>query len=482
MQPSLQEQLCLCAGMIDKGSMRSLAIELPSNRFHYGPGGKMGQEHCLIYEAMITVFRGNKDVNIGSVAVALGPNLSHIGGEAYLRTIVTALDGLNINSLRGLPQWAEVVDTSGQLYLLRDSLSNHLDGLKDIPEVLASMEHPHEYIVEIIRELGDIHQAKTEYESINILAARFREQHSKEARGHAITWLPIGWEATKRFKILPYKSLFVLQGLSSIGKSQLLIQFVLGAAMNLKINNIPGVCLLNTFEMSADAYTKRMIGCLSGLDMRSSLVSTPGSAEYNRVMEISEFLEELPIVISDAIMTTGDMSIQVNNMAAQHGTVHVLGIDFAELVGNKDNGSEEQRVSSIFRGSQQIAHSGPCVILVSQVSIEKGSSSKIAGPWGTRYSRAGWHTADIMGEVYNPPSMRANPGIDFVLPDNLPDGDHAYLLIIKNKDGPLGWIKLNWEPTCTQFSDPLLGQQVGLYYNFNELRTEFRAKKDREDF
>ena len=150
MQISLQERLCLCAGMVDKNSMRALAVELPPNRFHYGPGGKLGSEHRLIYEAMTSLFRRGEDVNIGSVAIELGPNLSHIGGEAYLEHVVTTFDGLNIESLRGLPKWAEAVDTSGQLYLLRATLKDHAEELEDVPEVLSRMDRPQEYVMEIM--------------------------------------------------------------------------------------------------------------------------------------------------------------------------------------------------------------------------------------------------------------------------------------------------------------------------------------------
>ena len=51
---------------------------------------------------------------------------------------------------------------------------------------------------------------------------------------------------------------------------------------------------------------------------------------------------------------------------------------------------------------------------------------------------------EIGGIIYNPPQMR-RAGYTFQIPSYLPDADHAYLVIGKNKDGKTGWVKLNWE-------------------------------------
>lgn len=485
MQPALQEKLCLCAGFKSDEAMRSLATELVPTRFNYGPGNQIGVEHRLIYEAMLQVFERGEDVNIASVAAELGVNLKHIGGEAYLFDITQTMEQLNIESLRGLPRWAEIVDASGQLFMLKSSLSDYTESLEDIPGALDRIANPGEYIIDLIEDLGNIHKAKTDYEHIRTASARFRENFTSEARGEAVSWLPIGWESTKRYKILPYDSMVVITGLSSIGKSQLMAQFILGAAINLKIGGIPGVCLINTYEMPNEIYVQRMATALSGVDINSEEALTVGSSEYYKLMEASEFLEDMPIYTSDADMSTGDITIQANAMMAQHKNVHVVGVDYSELVPDKTGNSEEQRVANVFRNCKRLAQSlGPSVIVLSQVTGEAfNSSSRIAGAWGTRYTKVGWHAADLEIELYNPVQMR-QMSMSFTLPDHLPDSEHAYLLIQKNKNGPLGYVKLNWTPECTRLTDPAMisfGGKKWLYRNLDQVWKDFK-RKERADF
>jgi len=485
MQVSLQEKLCLCAGFRDDEAMRSLATELPTTRFNYGPGNSLGVGHRLIYEAMLKVFGRDEDVNVASVAKELGHNLNHVGGEAYLFEITETIGTLNIESLKGLPQWAEVVDSAGQLFMLRKSLNDYAATLEDVPRALTLVKNPSAYIMDLMEELGHIHKAKTDYEHIRTAAASFRESFDREATGQAVSWLPIGWESTKKYKILPYDSLVVITGLSSIGKSQLMAQFILGAAINLKISNIPGVCLINTYEMPNKLYVQRMATSLSGVDINSESALTLGSPEYNRLMEASEFIEDLPIYSSDADMTTSDIAIQANSMVAQHKNVHIVGVDYSELVPDDTGNSEEQRVANVYRNCKRLAQSlGPSVMVLSQVTGEAfTSSTKIAGAWGTRYTKVGWHAADLEIEIYNPVQMQLM-SMTFELPPHLPDRDHAYLLIQKNKNGPLGFVQLEWTPEYTRFSDPAMlrfGGKQGLYRNLDQLWADFKAKGN-EDF
>ena len=74
--------------------------------------------------------------------------------------------------------------------------------------------------------------------------------------------------------------------------------------------------------------------------------------------------------------------------------------------------------------------------------------------------------------------------MSFTLPDHLPDKEHAYLLIQKNKNGPLGYVEMNWTPECTRLSDPMMlnmGGRRWLYKNLDQVWADFKAK-DKADF
>ena len=48
-------------------------------------------------------------------------------------------------------------------------------------------------------------------------------------------------------------------------------------------------------------------------------------------------------------------------------------------------------------------------------------------------------------------------GITYQMPQYLKEGtDKAYILVVKNKEGPVGHFTLDWTPGFTRFADPNL--------------------------
>jgi len=255
-----------------------------------------------------------------------------------------------------------------------------------------------------------------------------------------------------------------------MGKSQMLAEAMLGVAIQLKRNDLPGVLLLNTYEMNGERYIARMASCISRVNLLDEAIQDQTSREFKRLKQAIDLVKSLPIIIcDDEGMTSSQIIGQVIKLEAEQGPVVMVGVDYAELVPDVSTQSEELRVSRIFRNCQRLSRMGPSVIVVSQVS-GVDTSTKIAPPGGTRYSRAGWHAADVSMFVYNPPQMR-RAGISFTFPDFLPDSNSAYLIIGKNKYGKTGWIKLDWTPGFVRFSDPALENE--LFEGINELKGDF---------
>jgi len=292
---------------------------------------------------------------------------------------------------------------------------------------------------------------------ISLAVAKAKQRLEHEAGGQIVSWLPIGWPSLDPYRLLPYESLMVLMGISSMGKSQMLAQFLLGASIQLKRQHIPGVCILHTYEMGAAQYTLRMAACLAQVDMLKPPIRDVTSPEYARLQQALEFIATLPIHI-DTGMTSSQMYNSCRLLQVQHGRIHVIGVDYSELVPNKVGNSEEQRVTGIFRACQQLsrAHAtGACVIVVSQFPNEiMHDDTKLGVHLSPRYSGAGTHAAEVKAIVYNPKHM-ARIGMPFKLPPGM-DADHAYFVVTKNKEGITGVVPLTWEATHTRFADPLL--------------------------
>lgn len=469
------ERFTLGAALYDKGAARLLIGEVMDSAFHYGPDNKPSSVHRTIFQAIQESLMDNKVPDIPTVAAQMGTNvLASVGGRAYLTALVESLSKAGIYSTEGLPQWATIVDRCGRIRQMQTVLKSRvgiLDALEDgvLPDI-----NPDVFLADTLEMLNGANVVQLEYSPIAEAVARAREQLRMVAEGTAVTWLPVGWPSLNQFKLLPYRSLFVLLGISSMGKSALLAQFLLGAAIQLKRFDLPGVVVLNTYEMGADQYIQRMASCLSGVNLLSPEVEDIHSSEYAKLQDALDFIELLPICTNEGSMTSWQIINQTALLGVQRGGVRVVGIDYAELVPDRNKESEERRVTQIFRNAFRLSRTGsePAVIMVSQFNNEVNQDdTKLGDVRMIRYSRAGRQAADMVGIIYNPPQMREN-GTTFRLNPRFPDGDHAYLLIGKNRHGKVGWVALDWDAGCTRFSDTVLSGFGGeLYEGLNEVQS-----------
>jgi len=480
------ERFVLSACLIDRLAAKQVVTELSDSAFVFGADDKSAITHQLIYRAIMAIVLEGNTPDVGTVAGKLGEDLSRVGGVMYLTKLSQALAEAGIHSTAGLPSWANTVDQAGRLRNMYAVLSTRCDQIKDIERAIQEIDDPEMYLADVIQELGTANTIRQEYNSAMDTVAKAREMLQAEARGQVISWLSMGWPSMDKYKFLPYESLFVLMGMSSMGKSQLLAEFLLGSAIQLQLHNLLGINVLNTYEMSAKRYVLRMAACLSRVNLQRPEVQDESSKEYRAIQDALDLISTLPIYFNDGDMTTQHIITGTKLLEAQHGRVHVVGIDYSELVPNRNKRSEEQRLAGIFRDAQRLSRSkltGACVIVLSQFSNEVNQDpSKLGANCIPRYSGVGQHAAEIQAIVYNPPQMDAKH-ITYVLPDGL-DKTRAYLYITKNKEGELGWVPMGWTPGCTRFSDPQLtgfGMDT-LFRGLQEVRQDMLEVQDDNDF
>jgi len=473
------ERLILAACLIDHGAARIVAPELPDTAFAYGPDSTLSSAHGLIYRTIQGANADGEVTDVASISARLGENLNRVGGTAYLTRLTQIPGDLGITSTAGLRNWVQIVDKAGRIRALAATMVDAYEQVADVERALQNIEDVDAFLADVLNKMGRANTVQQTYEPIGLAVAKAKQRLEHEASGKIVSWLPIGWPSLDPYRLLPYESLMVLMGISSMGKSQMLAQFLLGATIQLKRQHIPGICILHTYEMGAAQYTLRMAACLAQVDLLKPPARDVKSVEYARLQQALEFIGTLPIHV-DTGMTSAQMYNNCRLMQAKHGRIHVIGVDYSELVPDKAGagGSEEQRVTGIFRASQQLsrAHAtGACVIVVSQFPNDiMHDDTRLGVHLSPRYSGAGTHAAEVKAIVYNPKQM-ARVGMPFKLPQGM-DADHAYFVVAKNKEGPTGVVSLTWEPTHTRFADPMLlgfGKQ-SLYDGYAEVVDDLR--------
>ena len=469
------EQAILATILVDRGAAPIIKAELSPDKFIYGPAKKFSKSHSTIYGAMMQI-PGRIDVL--SIENVLGEEgVEKAGGSAYLQYLATAcLPQLGIRSTESLPQWVLVVDSAGRLKQIGDMFEEYARLFSDFELQLEQISDVDTFIADTQERLSNIALGSTHssYEHISTATQEYCRILEDEANGLIETCFPVGWPSLERFSIPAKSSLMVVSGMSSIGKSQLMLQLILGMAIQIKAEGVPGCVGINSYEMAGWRCVRRMAACLAGVDYQSKAARDSGTDDYRKLNEAAELIATLPIYYDDG-MTPAQVAMNATKMHAQKGPVVALGVDYAEeQPDDKDYGNEELRISNKFRAGKRLASAlGMCYIMLSQVSDISAYPTGIIPYNKLRYSRGATNSADTIVYLYNPPQMRTMR-IPFTFEESLGEETYAYGIVQKNRDGKLGAFQLDWTANLTRFRDPAMIQFRGspLYRNIEKLEVD----------
>lgn len=429
-----------------------ICSELDSDKFGMGA-------NRIIYHAIQNIVIRGEIPNIPNTAKELGASLETVGGEEYLQSLLGFLPLLGVSGWEGYETWVRAVDSAGRLRQLGLVVDSYGKLYEDFEKLVSEVSDVNSFISQFLDAINDgIGHMKSGYDHVSMAVEEELEYIKLAKAGFVTDIIPTGWPSLEKYFVPRPGTLGLVVGLSSMGKSQFVLQLILGVAINLYDNNLPGFVTFNALEMNKRRLVRRMACCLAAInsDHIDGAVLTDDQWEIYEAQ--LDYVRRLPILLDDTPNITS--SELVSNALAQHITngPRILGVaDYVELFGDKNRDSEEQRVSSAVRNQRHIAwKTGSCEIVVSQFSNEAlKTSDKIGGLSRARYSGAIEHACDWGIEIYNPPQM-TNKGIKFVLPDDYNE-NLAYALVEKNKDHAVGRVVLEWTPEITRFKDVALG-------------------------
>ena len=458
--------------------LNPVAAELTEDKFGYGPGHERSDSHKLIYQALLDLKVTRKPVDLANLERQLGDMIEIAGGSVYLRNLLDVPNKLrlSIENRDAVFSWVQMVDDAGRLRHLGMVIDSYHQKYEDFENLVSSVGDVDTFMSDVV---GDIQRAqgllKHEYRPFREGVEAFRQHLSRNIKGEVTQILPMGWPSLFKMGIPPKQGLMIISGLEGSGKTQLLLQILLGRVIQMKANNQPGCVAFNSYEMPGWKLAKRLACCLAGVDGHKVALGEyeEGDDEVRRVQEALEFLETLPIYFDDSQMMTSDaIHWQSNALHANCGPLTDLGIDYAELV--PDTGeSEELRVSRIYKNAARLVVIGATAYIVSQFNRgAQMTETKRGGKGRLRYSGAAQHVSHAIAELYNIPAMLA-AGEEFTIPEGY-DKSKAYLILEKNRDGPLGAVALEWDGPSTRFADSALSKKFGaksLYENLDKVQS-----------
>jgi replicative DNA helicase len=234
--------------------------------------------------------------------------------------------------------------------------------------------------------------------------------------------------------------LIIVAGRPSMGKTALSVQIARNIA---EIHNL-GVAIFS-LEMSKEQLVQRLLSSESGIDSNYLRAGRISQNQWEPLSRAIGSLSQLSIYIDDSPNPTmTDLRSSARRLQAEHprGLGMIL-IDYLQLMGGSDNDGRVQELAKITRALKGLARelSVPVVALSQLSRGVEARTNKRPLMSDLRESGSIEQDADLIVLLYRD---------DYYNPDS-PDRGVCELILAKHRNGPVGTVKLLFDPKQTKF-------------------------------
>ncbi|MGA1284480.1 MAG: replicative DNA helicase, partial [Prochlorothrix sp.] len=220
--------------------------------------------------------------------------------------------------------------------------------------------------------------------------------------------------------------------------------FVLSVAQNIAAIHKKSICIFS-LEMSKEQLVYRLLSSEVGIESGRLRAGRVRDDEWATLCQGMNNLSELPIYIDDTPdLTVGDMRSKARQLALEHNTeLGLVLIDYLQLMEGASPDNRVQELSRITRALKGMARElNVPVITLSQLSRGVESrTNKRPMMSDLRESGSIEQDADLIIMLYRD---------EYYNPDT-PDRGITEVIITKHRNGPIGTVKLLFEPQYTRF-------------------------------
>ncbi|MEE4360316.1 MAG: replicative DNA helicase [Pseudomonadales bacterium] len=396
------------------------------------------QDHRLIWRAIVQLIEEDAAVDV----LTVGRALEHMGQATrgidlgYLAELVESTPGVS-----NVKAYAEIVRERATLRLLITAANRIADSAFS-PAGRKSAE----LLDEAEREVFQIAEGRPKsggpVGSRDLLKRAVDRIDRLVASKDAITGLPTGFaDLDNMTSGLQEADLVIVAGRPSMGKTSFAMNLAEHALM---LENAKPV-LVFSMEMPAEALMIRMLSSLGRINQSHMRTGQLTDDDWPRLTSTMQLLRDRPLFIDDtAALSPNEVRARARRVAREHGGLGLIMVDYLQLMqvpGNSENRAGE--ISEISRSLKAVAKELGCpVVALSQLnrSLEQRPNKRPVMS-DLRESGAIEQDADLIlfiyrDEVYNPES---------------PDKGTAEILIGKQRNGPIGSVRLAFIGHLTKF-------------------------------
>ncbi len=392
-------------------------------------------ENKKIFSSMLSLYNNEEPIDLITLPEELKKNgdLEKIGGPAYIREL--------LNLLPTTAHFASYVSMVYDKNILRELIScatsiieNSYSQEADTRTILDESEHV----------IFSIAQNRTKKDFVllkDVIHDTFDMIHELYENKEHITGVPSGFtEFDKMTSGLNKSDLIILAARPSMGKTA----FALNMAENVASNG--NRVAIFSLEMSVQQLAMRLLSSVANVDAQKIRNGFISADDWHPLTMAASKLMELPIFIDDSSsLTLLEIKNKARRLKSQH-KIDLIIIDYLQLMhlGRKSE-SRQQEVSEMSRSLKSLARELNIPILaLSQLSrAVESRPNKRPMLSDLRESGSIEQDADIVIFLYRDEYYNNESEMQGI----------AEVIIGKQRNGPVGTIKLSWDSDVARFGN-----------------------------
>lgn len=397
-------------------------------------------KHKALFRAMEKLVQANSPIDVVTISEKLEQTkeLDDVGGAAYLIELAK-----NTPSAANIKTYAEIVRQRSvlrQLISIAHEIAEnaHNPQGRDIAELLDEAERK-------VFKIANQSSRGTGPETITHILTNTVEKIEQLCNSDsALTGLTTGYiDFDNATSGLQDADLIIVAGRPSMGKTTFAMNLVENAAMERKNNPV----LVFSMEMPSESIAMRMIASMGRVEQTKVRSGKLDEEDWSRFGSGVAQLSETKILIDDTpALSPTEVRSRARRVVREHGDLSLIVIDYLQLMGLK-GGSENRtnEISEISRSLKALAKElNVPVIALSQLNRElEKRPNKRPVMSDLRESGAIEQDADLIVFVYR----------DEVYYEDSPDKGVAEIIIGKQRNGPIGTIRLRFEGRYSRFDN-----------------------------
>ena len=423
--------------MLDNAAFERVGDLLTENDFYR-------DDHRRIWRHIVKLIEKNRPADVVTIdeSIKSSEDRDKTGGLAYLGALAQ-----NTPSAQNIRRYGEIVRDRAIMRKLVEVGSEISDSAfnpagKDVGQILDEAESK----VFQIAESGV--RGQQGFHDIQQLLTRVMERVEtlyQRDNPSDITGVPTGYhDLDQRTSGLQGGDLVIIAGRPSMGKTAL----ALNIAEHVAVENRLPVAVFS-MEMSGTQLAMRMLGSIGHLDQHKLRTGRLSDEDWNKLTNAVGKLHDAPIHIDEsAAINALELRARARRLHRQYGKLGLIVIDYLQLMSSVGGSEEENRATQISLMSRSLKALAKeldvPVVALSQLNrgLEQRPNKRPVMS-DLRESGAIEQDADLILFIYR----------DEVYNDNSPDKGIAEIIIGKQRNGPIGTVKLTFLGEHTRFEN-----------------------------